>query len=88
MPHLLLYGPPGTGKTSTILAIARKLFGRQSKLMTLEVRGRLGEAMGEGRGGSGGGVSRSRGGAPFVPAPRPRTSFPRAPLGYFLSPRS
>lgn len=27
MPHLLLYGPPGTGKTSTILAIARQLFG-------------------------------------------------------------
>lgn len=27
MPHLLLYGPPGTGKTSTILAIAKKLFG-------------------------------------------------------------
>lgn len=27
LPHLLLYGPPGTGKTSTILAIARELFG-------------------------------------------------------------
>ncbi len=27
MPHLLFYGPPGTGKTSTILAIARDLFG-------------------------------------------------------------
>jgi DNA polymerase III delta prime subunit len=26
-PHLLFYGPPGTGKTSTILAIARELFG-------------------------------------------------------------
>lgn len=27
MPHLLFYGPPGTGKTSTILAVARELFG-------------------------------------------------------------
>eukprot|EP01094_Clydonella_sp_ATCC50884_P020121 TRINITY_DN4102_c0_g1_i1.p1 TRINITY_DN4102_c0_g1~~TRINITY_DN4102_c0_g1_i1.p1 ORF type:complete len:389 (-),score=49.73 TRINITY_DN4102_c0_g1_i1:48-1193(-) len=27
LPHLLFYGPPGTGKTSTILAIARELYG-------------------------------------------------------------
>eukprot|EP00095_Tigriopus_kingsejongensis_P005387 snap_masked-scaffold770_size100439-processed-gene-0.0 protein:Tk05387 transcript:snap_masked-scaffold770_size100439-processed-gene-0.0-mRNA-1 annotation:"replication factor c subunit 4" len=27
LPNLLFYGPPGTGKTSTILAIARDLFG-------------------------------------------------------------
>ena len=27
LPHLLFYGPPGTGKTSTILAMARQLFG-------------------------------------------------------------
>ena len=27
MPHLLMYGPPGTGKTSTILAIAKQLYG-------------------------------------------------------------
>jgi DNA polymerase III delta prime subunit len=27
LPHLLFYGPPGTGKTSTILAVARTLFG-------------------------------------------------------------
>ncbi|MBW0501505.1 hypothetical protein O181_041220 [Austropuccinia psidii MF-1] len=26
LPHLLFYGPPGTGKTSTILAIARRLY--------------------------------------------------------------
>ena len=26
LPHLLMYGPPGTGKTSTILAVARKLY--------------------------------------------------------------
>lgn len=29
LPHLLFYGPPGTGKTSTILALARDLFGPQ-----------------------------------------------------------
>lgn len=29
MPHLLFYGPPGTGKTSTILALARQLFGAE-----------------------------------------------------------
>eukprot|EP00117_Sycon_ciliatum_P025545 scpid15438/ scgid21179/ Replication factor C subunit 4; Activator 1 subunit 4 len=27
LPNLLFYGPPGTGKTSTILALARQLFG-------------------------------------------------------------
>ena len=27
LPHLLLYGPPGTGKTSTILALAKELYG-------------------------------------------------------------
>ena len=27
MPHLLFYGPSGSGKTSTILALARELFG-------------------------------------------------------------
>jgi replication factor C subunit 2/4 len=27
VPHLLLYGPPGTGKTSTILALAKQIFG-------------------------------------------------------------
>lgn len=26
-PHFLFYGPPGTGKTSTILAVAKQLFG-------------------------------------------------------------
>ncbi|KAF2858338.1 activator 1 41 kDa subunit [Piedraia hortae CBS 480.64] len=28
LPHMLFYGPPGTGKTSTILALARQLFGQ------------------------------------------------------------
>ncbi|KAL7601223.1 hypothetical protein Lser_V15G26676 [Lactuca serriola] len=37
MPHLLLYGPPGIGKTSTILAVARKLFGTQMHNMVLEL---------------------------------------------------
>jgi replication factor C subunit 2/4 len=27
LPHCLMYGPPGTGKTSTLLALARQLFG-------------------------------------------------------------
>jgi replication factor C subunit 3/5 len=37
LPHLLLYGPPGTGKTSTILAVARKLYGSQYSNMILEL---------------------------------------------------
>lgn len=37
LPHLLLYGPPGTGKTSTILALARKLYGSQYQNMILEL---------------------------------------------------
>ncbi len=27
LPHMLFYGPPGTGKTSTILAVAREIYG-------------------------------------------------------------
>lgn len=37
LPHLLLYGPPGTGKTSTILAVARKLYGSQIHNLVLEL---------------------------------------------------
>ncbi|CAN1234377.1 Replication factor C subunit 5 [Linum perenne] len=37
LPHLLLYGPPGTGKTSTILAVARKLYGSDYRKMILEL---------------------------------------------------
>lgn len=38
LPHLLLYGPPGTGKTSTILALARKIYGtRNMRQMVLEL---------------------------------------------------
>ncbi|CAH8305236.1 unnamed protein product [Eruca vesicaria subsp. sativa] len=37
LPHLLLYGPPGTGKTSTILAVARKLYGPKYGNMILEL---------------------------------------------------
>ena len=29
IPHLMFYGPPGTGKTSTILALAKELFGHE-----------------------------------------------------------
>ena len=37
LPHLLLYGPPGTGKTSTILALARELYGTSFSQMVLEL---------------------------------------------------
>merc|ERR1711934_1109631 len=36
-PHLLFYGPPGTGKTSTVLAIAKDLFGDQFSKRVLEL---------------------------------------------------
>ena len=32
VPHLLFYGPPGTGKTSTILAVARKIYGTKDAM--------------------------------------------------------
>lgn len=38
LPHLLLYGPPGTGKTSTILALARRIYGASNmRQMVLEL---------------------------------------------------
>jgi replication factor C subunit 3/5 len=37
MPHFLLYGPPGTGKTSTILGVARRLYGSSFAAMVLEL---------------------------------------------------
>ncbi|KAH6669968.1 P-loop containing nucleoside triphosphate hydrolase protein [Halenospora varia] len=38
LPHLLLYGPPGTGKTSTILALARRIYGSKNmRQMVLEL---------------------------------------------------
>lgn len=37
VPNMLFYGPPGTGKTSTIMAYARKLYGRSFKFMVLEL---------------------------------------------------
>ncbi|TRM65636.1 P-loop containing nucleoside triphosphate hydrolase protein [Schizophyllum amplum] len=38
LPHLLFYGPPGTGKTSTILAVARRIYGPEFRKQVLEVR--------------------------------------------------
>eukprot|EP00741_Cyanophora_paradoxa_P007176 tig00001085_g6944.t1 len=37
LPHLLFYGPPGTGKTSTILAMARQIYGPRYQSMILEL---------------------------------------------------
>lgn len=37
LPHLLFYGPPGTGKTSTIIALAREIYGDNYKNMVLEL---------------------------------------------------
>ncbi|KAL9713528.1 Subunit of heteropentameric Replication factor C (RF-C) [Leucoagaricus gongylophorus] len=37
LPHLLFYGPPGTGKTSTILAVARQIYGVDYKKQILEL---------------------------------------------------
>jgi replication factor C subunit 3/5 len=37
LPHLLFYGPPGTGKTSTILACARQMYGRELGAMVLQL---------------------------------------------------
>lgn len=37
LPHLLFYGPPGTGKTSTIMALAHRLYGKNCKNHVLEL---------------------------------------------------
>ena len=37
LPHMLFYGPPGTGKTSTILAVAKEMYGKSYTTMSLEL---------------------------------------------------
>jgi replication factor C subunit 3/5 len=37
LPHMLFYGPPGTGKTSTVLALAKQMYGTSIDAMTLEL---------------------------------------------------
>ncbi|PKI83859.1 hypothetical protein MVES_002161 [Malassezia vespertilionis] len=37
LPHLLFYGPPGTGKTSTIVALAMRLYGKNFRSHVLEL---------------------------------------------------
>ncbi|KAH9913984.1 P-loop containing nucleoside triphosphate hydrolase protein [Epithele typhae] len=37
VPHMLFYGPPGTGKTSTILAVARRIYGPSFRRQILEL---------------------------------------------------
>ena len=37
LPHLLFYGSPGTGKTSTIITLAKELYGNNIKLMIMKL---------------------------------------------------
>lgn len=37
LPHLLFYGPPGTGKTSTIVAMAKEMYGKNYQNFVLEL---------------------------------------------------
>lgn len=37
LPHLLFHGSPGTGKTSMILAIAKKIYGKNMRLMVMKL---------------------------------------------------
>jgi replication factor C subunit 3/5 len=37
LPHLLFHGSPGTGKTSTIMALAKEIYGTNVRLMALKL---------------------------------------------------
>ena len=37
LPHLLFHGSPGTGKTSMILTIAKKIYGKNMRLMVMKL---------------------------------------------------
>jgi replication factor C subunit 3/5 len=37
LPHLLFHGSPGTGKTSMIMAIAKKIYGKNMRLMVMKL---------------------------------------------------
>ena len=39
LPHIILFGSSGTGKTSTILAFAKKIYGKHYRHMILELNG-------------------------------------------------
>ena len=41
LPHLMFHGPPGTGKTTTILAVAKELYGPELyRSRVLELNGK------------------------------------------------
>jgi replication factor C subunit 3/5 len=37
LPHLLFHGSPGTGKTSTIMALAKEIYGNNMRLMVMKL---------------------------------------------------
>lgn len=37
LPNFLFYGPPGTGKTSTIIALAKQIYGEEYQTKILEL---------------------------------------------------
>jgi replication factor C subunit 3/5 len=37
LPHLLFHGSPGTGKTSTIMALAKEIYGKNIRLMVMKL---------------------------------------------------
>jgi replication factor C subunit 3/5 len=39
LPHMILFGSSGTGKTSTVLAFAKKIYGKHFRHMILELNG-------------------------------------------------